>query len=69
MIAKFVFNPADEDGLPHYKDGNTLRSVLYGTPIVFSELVEEGMYIALDKHGNIVGQGEIDSGKAKELSK
>ena len=66
MISKFVFNPADEDGFPHYKDGNTLRSVLDGTPIVFSELVDKGMYIALDEHGNIVGQGEIGSGKAKE---
>ena len=63
MIAKFVFNPADKDALPHYKNGNTLRSILDGTPIVFSELVEKGMYVALDRKGNIVGQGEIGSGR------
>ena len=69
MITKFVFNPADKDGFPHYRTGNTIRSIIDGTPIVFSELVDKGMYIALDKHGNIVGQGEIGSAKAKEQSK
>jgi hypothetical protein len=69
VIAKLVFNPADKDALPHYKNNNTLRSILDGTPLVFSELVKKGMYVALDRKGNIVGQGEIGSGKAKEQSK
>lgn len=68
MIAKFVLNPADKDGLPHYKNENTLRTILDGTPIVFSQLVDRGMYIALDKRGNIVGQGPIGCGR-KEQSK
>lgn len=66
MIAKFVFNPANKDGFPHYKTGNTLRSIIDGTPIVFSELVEKDTYIALDKKGNIVAQGFLEN---KEQSK
>jgi hypothetical protein len=66
VIAKFVFNPADEDGFPNYKTGNTIRSILDGTPIVFSELVEKDTYIALDKKGNIVAQGFLEK---KEQSK
>ncbi len=66
MIAKFVFNPADKDGFPHYKTGNTIRSIIDGTPIVFSELVEKDTYIALDKKGNIVAQGFLEK---KEQSK
>jgi hypothetical protein len=67
LIAKFVLNPANEDGFPHYKTGNTIRSVLDGTMIVFSELVEKDSYIALDKKGNIVAQGFLD--RKKEQSK
>ena len=59
MIAKLVFHPANKDGFPHYKSGNTIRSILDGTPIVFSELVEKNTYIALDKQGNIVAQGVL----------
>ena len=66
MIAKFVFNPADKDGLPHYKNGNTLLSILDGTPIVFSDLVSKGMFVALNRKGEIVGQGEIGSGRKEQ---
>lgn len=67
MIAKYVFNPANKDGLPHYKSGNTLRSILDGTPIVFSELVEKDSWIALDKKGKIIAQGFLT--KKKEQNK
>ena len=63
MIAKFVFNPANKDGFPHYKTGNTIRSILDGTPIVFSELVEKDTYIALDKKGKIIAQGFLEKNK------
>ena len=66
MIAKYVFNPANKDGLPHYKSGNTIRSILDGTPIVFSELVEKDSWIALDKKGNILAQGFLNTAKENE---
>lgn len=63
MIAKFVFNPADKNRLPHYKNGGTFRSILDGTPIVFSGLVEKDSWIALDKKGKIIAQGFLDTVK------
>ena len=63
MIAKFVFNPANKDGFPHYKNCCALRSVPDGTPIVFSQLVEKDTYIALDEKGNIIGKGFFNVAK------
>lgn len=63
MIAKYVFNPANKDDFPYYKIRNTFRSILDGTPIVFSKLVEKDSWIALDKKGKIIAQGFLDTVK------
>ena len=63
MIAKFVFNPANKNGLHFYKNGKIHYNILNGAQIVFSELVEKDSWIALDKKGKIIAQGFLNTVK------
>ena len=66
MIAKYVFNPANKNGLHFYKNGKIHYNILNGATIVFSRVVEKDTYIALDKKGNIIAQGFLNVTKENE---
>jgi hypothetical protein len=65
MIAKFVFNPENKEGFHFYKNEKIHYNILNGAQIVFSQVVEKDTYIALDKKGNIVVRGELETIKKK----